>query len=81
MNEYEDKRHDMSDTTLIQSHFESFVCFPPMKSENPVELKKLRDTVTAHAALTNLGLIIPEQIIIFIISLKFSPATRMEQKP
>jgi len=76
----------MSDTTLIQSHLESFVCFPPMKSENPIELKKLRDTVTTtRAALTNLGLTIPvehwDEIIVFIISLKFSPAMRMEQKP
>jgi len=72
MNEYEGP--------LVQSHLESFVCFPSMKSENPVELKKLRNTVPiAHAALVNLGS--PEhwdQIIVFIISLKFSPKTRRE---
>jgi len=83
MNAYENKRHETSDTTLIQSHLESLVCFPPMKSENPIELKKLRDTVTAtRAALTNLGLTIPvehwDEIIVSIMSLKFSLATRRE---
>jgi len=79
MNEYEDKR------SLIQSHLESFVCFPAMKSENPVDLKRLRDAVTtARIALANLGSPVKhwDQIIVFIISLKFNPKTwRMEQKP
>jgi len=71
----EDKR------SLIHLHLESFVCFPAMKSENLVELKKLRDTDTAHAMLANLGSPIEhwDHIIVFIISMKFSPKTRMEK--
>jgi len=50
MNEYEDKR------ALIRTHIASILRFPPMKTENIVELKRLRDTVAnARAALANLG--------------------------
>jgi len=75
MDEYEHKR------LLIYSHLESFVCFPVMKSENIVELRRLRLTVaTALAALANLGSPVEQwdHIIVFIISLKFSPKTRRE---
>jgi len=67
--------------SLIRSHLESFICFPPMKSENPVELKKLRDAVTtARAALANLGSPVEhwDQIIVYIMELKFSPETERE---
>jgi len=75
MDEYEHKR------LLIYSHLESFVCFPVMKSESIVELRRLRHTVAiALAALTNLGSPVEQwdHIIVFIISLKFSPKTRRE---
>jgi len=41
---------------LVPSRLESFVCFPSMKSEHPVKVKKLRDTkTTARTALANRG--------------------------
>jgi len=72
---YENKR------ALIHSHLESFICFPAIKFENLGELRKLRDTVAAaRAALTNLGSPIEhwDHIIVFIMSMKFSPETRRE---
>jgi len=68
MEEYENKR------ALIHSHLESFICFPAMKSENLVELKKLRDTIAAvRAALANLRSSVEhwDHIIIFIMFMKF----------
>lgn len=50
LDEYDDKQ------ALIHAHIHSFVSLPSMKSENVIELKKLRDTLSASlAALTNLG--------------------------
>jgi len=52
-----------------------------MKSENLVELKRLRDTVAAaRTALANLGSLIEhwDHIIVFIMFMKFSPETRRE---
>jgi len=75
ISEYEAKQ------SQIQSHLESIICFPPMKSENLVQLKRLRDTVaTARAALANLGSPVEhwDQIIVFIMELKFSPQTKRE---
>jgi len=41
---------------LVPSRLESFVCFPSMRSEHPVKVKKLRDTkTTARTALANRG--------------------------
>jgi len=52
-----------------------------MKSENLVELKRLRDIVAAaRTALANLGSPVEhwDHIIVFIMFMKFSPETRRE---
>jgi len=75
ISEYEVKQ------SLIESHLESIICFPPMKSANFTQLKRLRDTVaTARAALANLGCPVEhwDQIIVFIMELKFSPQISRE---
>jgi len=75
MYEYEDKR------ALIRTHITSILRFPPMKMENVVELKRLRDTVAnARAALANLGSPVEhwDQIIVRIMETKFSPETARE---
>lgn len=75
LDEYDDKQ------ALIHAHIHSFMSFPPMKSENVSELKKLRDTLSASlAALTNLGSPVDQwdDILIYIVSQKFSPRTRNE---
>jgi len=67
--------------TITDTLASQVVCFPAMKSENLVELKKLRDAVTAaHAALANLRSPIEywDHIIVFIIFMKFSLETRRE---
>jgi len=65
---------------LIHSHLGSFVCFPAIKSENLVELKKLREALIVARALANLGSSVEhwEHTIVFIISLKFSLETQCE---
>jgi len=74
-NEYEDKQ------VLIRIHVQSILCFPPMKTENLAELKRLRDTVaTARAALANLGSPVEhwDHILVGSMELKFSPKTERE---
>jgi len=72
MNEDEDKR------ALIRMHIASILRFPPMKTENIVKLKRLRDTVPN--ALANLGSPVEhwDQMIVASTELKFSPETACE---
>jgi len=50
IDEYDDKQ------MLIYSHLHAFMSIPQMKTENVIELRKLRDTASASlAALGNLG--------------------------
>ncbi|XP_029175539.1 uncharacterized protein LOC114944006 [Nylanderia fulva] len=75
IDEYDDK------LTLIHTHIHAFMCLPTMKSENVAELRTLRDTVSASlAALTNLNRPVSEwdDILIYIISQKFSARTKSE---
>lgn len=75
VNEYDDGQ------ALVHAHIHSFVSLPPMKLENVHGLKKLRDTLSASlAALANLGRPVDkwDDIIIYIVSQKFSQRTRQE---
>jgi len=66
---------------LIHSHLHAFMSIPPMKTENVIELRKLRDTVYASlAALGNLGrpVIHWDDLLVYVISQKFSARTRSE---
>lgn len=77
LDEYDDKQ------ALIHAHIHSFVSLPSMKSENVIELKKLRDALsTSLAALTNLGRPVNlwDDILIYIISQKSAYKKRMEFK-
>ena len=77
VDEYDDK------LTLINSHLHAFISMPIMKSENVIELRKLRDTVAASvAALKNLNRPVEhwDDILVYIISQKFSARTRNEWK-
>jgi len=48
--------HLKDEEQLVPSRLESFVCFPTMRSEHPIKVKKLRDTkTTARTALANRG--------------------------
>jgi hypothetical protein len=69
MMEYDDKR------VLIHTHIHSFASLPRSKSESVIELKKLRDTVSATlAALSNLGYPVSQwdHLLVYIILEKFS---------
>lgn len=73
--EYENQR------ALIQAHIHAFANLPVMKTETAVELKNLRDTVASSlAALTNLNRPVDQwdDLLVYIISQKFSPRTRNE---
>src|SRR5436190_3864241 len=77
VDEYDDK------LTLINSHLHAFISMPVMKSENVIDLRKLRDTVAASvAALKNLNRPVEhwDDILAYIISQKFSARTRNEWK-
>ncbi|XP_071580298.1 uncharacterized protein, partial [Temnothorax nylanderi] len=66
---------------IIHAHIHSFADLPKMKNENVTELKKLRDSVSASlAALTNLDRPVDmwDDLLVYIISQKFSPRTRNE---
>lgn len=68
-------------SALIHTHIHSFAGLPKMKTENVAELKKLRDTASAAlAALKNLGCPIDkwDDLLVYLISQKFSPRTRNE---
>jgi len=72
---YDDKQ------ALIHAHIHSFLSLPSMKSENIADLKKLRETLAASiAALTSLTRPVDkwDDIIIYLVSQKFSPRTRNE---
>lgn len=75
LDEYDNKN------AIIQAHLHAFMDLPVMRSENVSELKRLRDTVSASiAALYNLGRPVShwDDIVIYIISQKFSSRTRHE---
>ncbi|XP_070170845.1 uncharacterized protein [Polyergus mexicanus] len=66
---------------IIHAHIHAFADLPIMKTESAVELKSLRDTVAASlAALTNLGRPVEkwDDLLVYIVSQKFSPRTRNE---
>ncbi|XP_070170948.1 uncharacterized protein [Polyergus mexicanus] len=66
---------------IIHAHIQAFADLPIMKTESAVELKSLRDTVAASlAALTNLGRPVEkwDDLLVYIVSQKFSPRTRNE---
>ncbi|XP_070170685.1 uncharacterized protein [Polyergus mexicanus] len=66
---------------IIHAHIHAFADLPIMKTESAVELKGLRDTVAASlAALTNLGRPVEkwDDLLVYIVSQKFSPRTRNE---
>ncbi|XP_070170823.1 uncharacterized protein, partial [Polyergus mexicanus] len=66
---------------IIHAHIHAFADLPIMKTEYAVELKGLRDTVAASlAALTNLGSPVEkwDDLLVYIVSQKFSPRTRNE---
>ncbi|XP_070170716.1 uncharacterized protein [Polyergus mexicanus] len=66
---------------IIHAHIHAFADLPIMKTESAVELKGLRDTVAASlAALTNLGRPVEkwDNLLVYIVSQKFSPRTRNE---
>ncbi|XP_071632826.1 uncharacterized protein [Temnothorax longispinosus] len=66
---------------IIHANIHSFADLPKMKTENVLELKKLRDSVSATlAALTNLERPVDQwdDLLVYIISQKFSPRTRNE---
>ncbi|XP_071572655.1 uncharacterized protein [Temnothorax nylanderi] len=66
---------------IIHAHIHSFADLPRMKNENVSELKKLRDNVSSSlAALTNLDRPVDtwDDLLVYIISQKFSPRTRNE---
>ena len=63
--EYDDKQ------ALIYSHLHAFISFPVMKTESVIDLRKLRDIVSASlAALNNLGRPVDQwdDILIYIIT-------------
>lgn len=75
LDEYDDKQ------ALIHTHIHSFVNLPKMRSESVNDLKKLRDTASAAlAALANLGCPVNQwdDLLVYLISQKFSPRTRNE---
>jgi len=75
IDEYDDKQ------ALIFSHLHAFISLPVMKTENVIELRKLRDTVSASlAALNNLGRPVDQwgDLLIYIIAQKFCAKTRSE---
>lgn len=64
---------------LIHAHLSSFADLPIMKNETAVELKRLRDSVSAClAALTNLGRPVEhwDDILVFLVAQKFSQKTK-----
>ncbi|XP_071582039.1 uncharacterized protein [Temnothorax nylanderi] len=74
-NEYDNRN------AIIHAHIHSFADLPKMKNENVTELKKLRDSVSASlAALTTLERPVDawDDLLVYIISQKFSPRTRNE---
>lgn len=69
------------ESAIIHTHIHNFANLPVMKTETAAELKNLRDTVAAsRAALTNLGRPVDkwDDVLVYIISQKFSPRTRNE---
>ncbi|XP_011884042.1 PREDICTED: uncharacterized protein LOC105571179 [Vollenhovia emeryi] len=73
--EYDDQR------AIIHAHIQAFAELPIMKTESAGELKNLRDTVAASlSALTNLERPVEkwDDLLVYIISQKFSPRTRNE---
>ncbi|RLU22366.1 hypothetical protein DMN91_004644 [Ooceraea biroi] len=68
-------------SALIQAHISAFVDMLAMKQETVKELQALRDSVAAAlAALTNLGRPVEhwDDLIVFLVSKKFSSKTRRE---
>ncbi|XP_071629518.1 uncharacterized protein [Temnothorax longispinosus] len=66
---------------IIHSHIHAFTDLPKMKTENVIELKQLRDNVSASlAALTNLDrpVIYWDDLLVYLIAQKFSSKTRNE---
>lgn len=74
VNEYDDQN------AIIYAHINAFADLPYMKTENISELKKLRDTVASRTALMDLGHPVDmwENLLVYIISKKFSSKTREE---
>jgi len=73
--EYDNQR------AIIHAHIHAFAELPIMKTESAVELKNLHDTVAASlAALLNIGRPVDKwnNLLVYIISQKFSPRTRNE---
>lgn len=73
--EYDNQR------AIIHAHIHAFAELPVMKTESAPELKILRDTVVASlAALNNLERPVDtwDDLLVYIISKKFSPRTRNE---
>jgi len=64
----------------IHAHIHAFAELPIMKTESAVELKNLR-AVVSLAALTNIGKPVDkwDDLLVYIISQKFSPRTRNER--
>ncbi|XP_029160333.1 uncharacterized protein LOC114932333 [Nylanderia fulva] len=75
VDEYDDK------LTLIHSHLHAFMSIPVMNRESVAELRKLRDAVAASlAALNNMQRPVDhwDDLLVYIISQKFSARTRSE---
>lgn len=67
--------------TLVHAHLSSFIDLPVIKSESAIELKHLRDAVSASlAALTNLDRPVEywDDLLIFLVAQKFSQKTKNE---
>lgn len=66
---------------LVQAHLRAFVDFPIMKIETAVDIKRLRDTVSSSIALLETlkrPINATDDLLIYIITQKFSKRTRIE---